>query len=55
MKSARRYQSEQELNRWLRRRYRYRGWQHWAVWRVLYWLILMVVFVALVSMCYAYR
>ena len=53
---SRRYQEEQELNLWLRRRNRQRGWWlDWAIWRVIGWGILVGVFLILVSMCYAYR
>jgi len=50
-RQPRRYHDERYLRLWLR----FRGWQHWAVWRVVQWLILVFVVLTLVSMCYAYR
>ena len=53
IKTDRRYQDEIELRRWLHRRNR--TWQHWAVWRVLFWAILVGVAVATGAKWYVYR
>ena len=48
-------EQERELNLWLKRRNRTRGWQHWTVWRVIFWAILIGTALVTVEKYYAYR